>query len=322
MHTCSSGLTRPLQLYTDFDGTLTTVDTLSALSQLPRTPYKPWSYFVDAYLKDLELYLPLIPVPESPSPDNRTTLPQEAEYLASYLPIERRSVERLERAKYFAGFSAAQLRQHGFESVITGVVGIRDGWWELLACLNKHHIKHTISVISVNWSAEFIRGVLSGSYRLWCHQQGFTPTGSLSVVDTISIYSNDLLISHETHLTTGNFSRRYPAPVDRGIWTAEDKLDVMTELLNNTPQHTNAVTIYMGDSPLDLLCLLKADMGIIVGRGKELVETCNRLGLLVEEGRDGPSVRGEVGSRLFRIEIFGEVLKWFKGCEGEVDIGG
>ena len=112
-----------------------------------------------------------MPVPELLSTGDRrtrTTLPQEAEYLESFLPIERRSIERLERAGFFAGLSAARLRRYGFESVVTGAVGIRDGWWEVLAYLNDvHHKKHTIAVISVNWSSEFIKGVLSGSYHLW-----------------------------------------------------------------------------------------------------------------------------------------------------------
>ena len=305
-----------LQLYTDFDGTLTTADTLSALSQLAKTPPppppppKPWAYFVDAYREDLRLSLPPAPEPE-PEPlslgGSRTTLPQEAEYLEAFVPIERRSIERLEQAGFFAGLSAARLRRCGFESAVSGAVGIRDGWWEVLAYLadERHKRKHAVAVISVNWSSEFIKGVLSGSYHLWCHhhhhhQQGLAPpptgshpqgSSSSSLVDAISVYSNDLLISPETRLTTGSFSRRRPPPPagdgDRGVWAAADKLGVMTETLSSHGHHHApagaVITVYMGDSPSDLLCLLKADVGIVVGRDAALAAACGRLGVPVED---------------------------------------
>ena len=299
--TWSQNLTRPLRLFTDFDKTLTTQDTLSALSQLQKAPSKPWSYFADTYFEDLQTLLPPLPTPGPQSLNNRTTLKQEVEYLQSYLPLERRSIERLERERYFAGFTAAKLRKHGFECAITGAVGISDGWWEMLAFLTTHNINHTVAIISLNWSAEFIAGVLSGSYYLWCSQQKFTLTGSQNLIDVISIYSNDFLLSPETNLTTGNFSRRYPSPVNSGIWTAEDKLDVMSGFVNNTAQDTVALTIYIGDSPPDLLCLLEADVGIVVGRNKELVKTCARLGLPVEEGLHGANVRGGMGDRGWRL---------------------
>ena len=74
---------------------------------IPSSKSKPWPYFVDTYLQDLKtLLLPLL-APESHT--NRTTLWQEAEYLQSYLPLEQWSIERFEREKYFAGFTAAQL---------------------------------------------------------------------------------------------------------------------------------------------------------------------------------------------------------------------
>ena len=183
----------------------------------------------------------------------------------------------------------------------------------MLALLTTHHINHTVAIISLNWSAEFIAGVLSGSYYLWCSQQKFIPTESQNLINVISIYSNDFLISPETNLTTGNFSRRYHLPVNSGIWTAEDKLDVMSGFLNNTAQDTGALTIYIGDSPPDLLCLLEADVGIVVGRNKELVKTCARQGLPVEEGLHGANVWGEMDNRAWRKFRVGGFKEIFRG---------
>jgi phosphoserine phosphatase len=68
---------------------------------------------------------------------------------------------------------------------------------------------------------------------------------------------------------------------DGGIRTGPDKLREMKQLLGNAMER---ITVYVGDSNTDLPCLLYADIGIIIGDGKSLIETCNRVGIAVRNG--------------------------------------
>lgn len=70
---------------------------------------------------------------------------------------------------------------------------------------------------------------------------------------------------------------------EQGICTGPDKLREMKKIVekNRIPED---VTVYIGDSNTDLPCLLYADIGIILGEGKSIIETCRRVGIPVDEG--------------------------------------
>ena len=89
----------------------------------------------------------------------------------------------------------------------------------------------------------------------------------------------------------------------------------MSEFLNNTAQDSDALTIYMGDSPPDLLCLLEAGVGIEVGRNKELYsENLREVGLIGGRGvARGKCLAGGGQPRLFRVGGFKEIVWWLEG---------
>ena len=70
-----------------------------------------------------------------------------------------------------------------------------------------------------------------------------------------------------------------------GMCTGPDKLREMKKAIGEIPQLENVVTVYVGDSNTDLPCLLHADVGIIIGDGASLLETCDRVGIKVNSGR-------------------------------------
>src|SRR5277367_4768633 len=67
-----------------------------------------------------------------------------------------------------------------------------------------------------------------------------------------------------------------------GICTGHDKLREMKTVLEKKSSSELIVTVYVGDSNTDLPCLLHADIGIIIGEGKSVIETCNRVGIKVQ----------------------------------------
>lgn len=71
---------------------------------------------------------------------------------------------------------------------------------------------------------------------------------------------------------------------EEGICTGSDKLWEMKKIIEQRGLSEDIITVYIGDSNTDLPCLLHADIGIIVGDGKSVIETCERVGVKVESG--------------------------------------
>lgn len=286
---------------------------------------------------------------------------QEMEYLESYLQIETGSVERIEVERYFAGLEGGMLREWGRKVGRTGEVGLREGWWRVWGWLLRHQeeerdgggkgkvrVDVKVGVISVSWSKEWIRGLLEGGWELWKE----TNRGKVEVEEGVGgglreleIYANEFIVDPETGLTTGQFSRRKGC---RGLWTAGDKVEVFDEVLalwdaerdgNGKGEEEGkggVVTVYLGDSSTDLGCLLRADVGVVVGGNRELGETLGRLGVRLVDGMEGAGRGGDDeegeengwGKRLYRVEDLEEVLRWLEvfergeGREGEGKILG
>ena len=71
---------------------------------------------------------------------------------------------------------------------------------------------------------------------------------------------------------------------EEGICTGPDKLREMKKVMAQKGGQEDVITVYIGDSNTDLPCLLYADIGIIIGDGKSVIETCERVGVKVESG--------------------------------------
>src|SRR5579859_2212113 len=78
---------------------------------------------------------------------------------------------------------------------------------------------------------------------------------------------------------TGKITKSNGDEIRNGL----DKLREMKKVMQSHPTE-DAVTAYVGDSNTDLPCLLHADIGIIIGEAKSLRNTCERVGIRVENG--------------------------------------
>ncbi|KAI9809827.1 MAG: hypothetical protein M1825_000260 [Sarcosagium campestre] len=146
-----------IDLFLDFDGTLTHHDTLSTLAAaglLSSSPPPPVSFadLSEAYIQDLTAHTTAY----EPRAEQRKTVSQELASLNALLPVERRSIGRIESARIFQGVTAEVVRDLARQSVQNGIVTLRRGWKNLLL---RREVA-TVSVISVNWSGRFIREVL------------------------------------------------------------------------------------------------------------------------------------------------------------------
>eukprot|EP00252_Welwitschia_mirabilis_P022001 TRINITY_DN5814_c0_g2_i4.p1 TRINITY_DN5814_c0_g2~~TRINITY_DN5814_c0_g2_i4.p1 ORF type:complete len:562 (+),score=103.55 TRINITY_DN5814_c0_g2_i4:660-2345(+) len=94
-------------------------------------------------------------------------------------------------------------------------------------------------IISVCWSGDIIRAAFSAN-----------------AVDGLTIHSNELIF--QDSVSTGD--------IDRHVETPVDKLKVFDNILGSLHEHGKCHTsVYVGDSLGDLLCLLRADVGILIG---------------------------------------------------------
>lgn len=244
---------------------MTCTDTLSILASIgyaknQKQKLAPWSSFAEAYMSDRDTHTASY-IPERA---NRWSISQELDWLESLAEIERASVERVEAAGIFADVTTADIRTAAMVSAKNQEVRLRLGLNDLLQVLRNR--KGSASIISVNWSGQFIEEFLiaaSGVERLGWPFKG--------------IYANQI-----TSGPSGKLDRHFPKE-KRGIWTARDKSRVLEEVL--AEQGGRETTVYVGDSLTDLDCLLSVDIGICVkdemmgGEQKSIAEALDRLGI-------------------------------------------
>lgn len=155
-------------IFFDFDGTITTNDTIGLVAQavlqwrretcdedLTRRVSASWQRIQDAYAQDMNNY-------ESSQPPKaqRTTREAEIDHLRGRREIEAASLRRVNESGMFHGFGMHQLFQAGVRDREAGRLFLRDGFEQFIRSLKEADPTCMIHVLSVNWSASYIRGVL------------------------------------------------------------------------------------------------------------------------------------------------------------------
>ena len=256
-----------LHVFLDFDGTLTTADTIEKLAGLgyrhnrqQSTDVKEWQEIVNAYMEDMEHYTATY----EPQAEQRRSIQEECAFLESLKGIEQRSVRRVEDSGVFRGLTAKEIDEYAFEEVQSGGVLLREGWDMLLALV--HQNGGSVGLISVNWSAQWIRQCLYHAARV----------DGRDLLKNLRIYANEL----EGPAKPGGASGKITKEADTGVSTSRDKARVLQE---RRREIGGGVILYVGDSSTDLEALTTADIGIIIrddpmkSGHKELAGICERL---------------------------------------------
>ncbi|KAK6357564.1 hypothetical protein TWF718_001872 [Orbilia javanica] len=222
-------------LVVDFDQTLTLQDTLSTLvtaSPLPDAPEIFKHHLTKAYVEDYAAHVKAYP------PD-RNSIPSEFAFLSSLRSIERKSIERVESSDIFKGISRTAI------SLAAKKVQVRKPA-ELSALVSKVllHPAAKVTVLSVNWSASFIREVLdsiSSDEGHPSHHKSLTAPE----FEKVEIIANNLVVDAQG-FTTGKIDRWFHSRRNKnrlngvgggddnnehGIWTADDKLQILDGIL-------------------------------------------------------------------------------------------
>jgi 2-hydroxy-3-keto-5-methylthiopentenyl-1-phosphate phosphatase len=236
----------------DFDGTITTKDTISALAGFGIKYQKEqgldmtqdWEEILQNYEKDylehVENY--------RPSREERKNIGLEIAFNRSLKDIEMRSFQRVSKSGLFRGISNLEWKRAGMTMVESGEVRIRRGFQDFILMMLRQGRK--CGIVSVNFSSHFIQGVLEASIG---H-------------DALSIE----LLSN-TADQEGLISSLSTTPEGSVMTTSDQKLFSMRRLISswtNTQTESlssNTRVIYAGDSGTDIECLLgEGVIGIVI----------------------------------------------------------
>ncbi|OBT98708.2 hypothetical protein VE01_03426 [Pseudogymnoascus verrucosus] len=285
---------RSFQVVLDFDGTITTEDTIEALaqsaialqnpslphSQLSQTPAaEAWNNCKSQYLADLSAHYEK--ENQEPSDGGVVTglggLEREQGSLDALRDVEWASVKRVGQSGIFKGLSKESLREKGRAATAGDpqdgndlAVVVREGFPEFVTWIGQ--IGGQWGIVSVNWSRMWVRGVLDVAL-----EERWVP----SQIDLCNLTTND--INPLTGMILGWRLDRLSAKRTHLLTTA-DKLLAQHKMMfygfDIGVSSPEPLTIYIGDSPTDLSPLLHADIGIIMNSPSS---TPGALGALIDK---------------------------------------
>ena len=295
---------RAIHLILDWDGTLACKDSLQLVAKigydkhgLPLNgpdayppPATSWnavgSKYMERYSNHKQQY--------RPRQQDRKTLVEEKAWLASLKPIEVFGAHAAEDTRIFSGIGLVDVQQAAAFAVDGGLVTLRPGWDDLLDHIL---ISGSFSILSVNWSAAFIRSSILAALK---HSKDSARQARLTryVQHQLQIDANEI---HGLERPEGSTGRLRRDNSREDIRTSADKLRHMPKHNQHSkPRSDDSLVVYCGDSDTDLECLLDADIGICMqddpkGSAQEtLAATLKRLDISVRpvEGLKSVSVQG------------------------------
>ncbi|KAK5132245.1 hypothetical protein LTR08_009233 [Meristemomyces frigidus] len=255
---------RPVHLILDWDGTLTAKDSLSVLARLPRArdarlgiPHHPshdWDAdFVKPYLEDysaLQQAFTLLPTAAS-NPAHYS------QWLASLHPVEYASAARVSTSGFFRGVTGADVDTVARVALRDGELQLRNGWRELFRMFLPAASPPSgsmVSVLSVNWSATFIRSSLMQAAGA-LHADDAERQQLVEYIEGIHITANEIDgLQNEARGSSGKLIG--------DIRTAAEKLKHVLTAAGHGDASTHPLTLYVGDSATDYDTLRHAEVGI------------------------------------------------------------
>ncbi|XP_064949030.1 bifunctional TH2 protein, mitochondrial-like isoform X3 [Musa acuminata AAA Group] len=117
--------------------------------------------------------------------------------------------------------------------------------------------------------------------------ESLLPSEQVGCTDDLSIHSNEF--DYEESVSTGEIVRTMESPMD--------KVKTFRSILANLSSEKKHLSVYIGDSVGDLLCLLEADVGIVIGSSISLRRVGEQFGVsfvplfpgLIRKQREVPS---------------------------------
>ncbi|XP_052211483.1 bifunctional TH2 protein, mitochondrial-like isoform X4 [Diospyros lotus] len=224
----------------DLNGYETQLTTCMSSADLRTT----WAALSSQYSEEYEQCMGSIMAGEKVEEFNYEDLCRALELLSDF---EKKSNSRVIESGVLKGLNLEDINWAGEHLVLQD--GCKGFFQEMVKCEN---LKTDVHVLSYCWCGDLIRAAFS--------------SGELNVKN---VHSNEL--EYEELVTTGDIIKKVESPME--------KLRVFNDITEGSSKLGEHFTVYVGGSVGDLLCLLKADIGIVIGWDSSLRRVGDHFGI-------------------------------------------
>ncbi|KAI0459736.1 haloacid dehalogenase-like hydrolase-domain-containing protein [Xylaria acuta] len=228
----------------------------------------------------------------TPCATDRQCVEDEVAFLRSQKHVETRSLARINECALFRGISRDAFREAGRQLVRDGTVRLRPGFADFVRAALAKGWR--VNVVSVNWSAAFIEGACGFAEGEVCVFANEVREGDGAVLGPGVLAGDGLLVDDE----------RDELPRGRNLTNSRDKHDAVREVMRKHAAKDGPF-LYFGDSTTDMECLLEATRGVVVAddENSTLINTLRRIGKSIPHVRDA-----EADEELVWASNFEEVM--------------
>ncbi|KAG6511859.1 hypothetical protein ZIOFF_029937 [Zingiber officinale] len=264
-------LTHHLVIFSDFDLTCTVIDSSATLAEISisissrASPSgtdddnqnaqvsssdvrSAWDAIAKLYTEEFGQCIKSIVPSEQ---DAAKTLDYESLYnkLEQISVFEKRANSRVIESGLLKGISLEDIKRVGELLVLQD--GCKDFFQESVKMKEKFNAD--FHILSCCWCADLMRSAFS----------------SVGCLNALNIHSNEFI--YEESISTGEFVRTIESPTDN--------VETFRNILANLGSSKQPLSVFIGDSIGDLLCLLEADVGIIIGSNSSLRKVGEQFGV-------------------------------------------
>lgn len=254
-----------LILFSDFDLTCTVVDSSAILAEIaiitaPKSDQNlsenqiarmssadlrsTWGELSKQYTEEYEHCIESILLSNKAEQFNYEGLRKALEQLSEF---EKRANLRVIDSGVLKGLNVEDIKRAGERLLF------QDGCTSFFQSVTRNEKLNTdIHVLSYCWCGDLIRSAFS--------------SGGL---DSLNVHANEFIYKESS--STGEIVKQVESPID--------KVEAFTNILQNCDKDKKILTVYIGDSVGDLLCLLKADVGIVISSSSSLRRVGSHFGV-------------------------------------------
>ncbi|RLM61050.1 uncharacterized protein C2845_PM14G20430 [Panicum miliaceum] len=256
-----------LLVFSDFDLTCTVVDSSAILAEIAILSFQKtsqsgidstldrtksadlrnsWNMLSKQYMEEYEECMERLLPPEELKSLDYDQLYKGLEVLAEF---EKLANSRVVDSGVLRGMNLEDIRKAGERLIL------QDGCKNFFQKIGKtrERLNLDIHILSYCWCAELIRSAFS----------------SVGCLDGPNIHSNEF--AFEGSVSTGQIVRKMQSPLD--------KVEKFKSIKSGMDSTAASLSVYIGDSVGDLLCLLEADIGIVVGSSTGLRRVGKQFGV-------------------------------------------
>ncbi|XP_047957897.1 bifunctional TH2 protein, mitochondrial-like isoform X1 [Salvia hispanica] len=286
----------------DFDLTCTAIDSSNLLAELaivaatnttePQLPSSAdirtmwndlFSQYVEEYQECIESIVPSEACVDDSSKGTGLDYEGLCKAMEQISEVEKRATSRVIHSNVLKGLNLAEIKRAGEHLAFQD--GCKRFFQDLVECKKR---AADIHVLSYCWCGDLIKSAFSSGEE-----------------NVLNVHSNNLV--YEASVSTGDITKDMESPMD--------KLRVFNDVTNRE-NGGKASTVYIGGTAGDLLCLLEADFGIVIGLSSSLERLGKHFGIafvplfsgLVSKQRELPETG--ILSRDGRSNILYTVSSW------------